>query len=152
MYLLRWYGAAVTSGELYRLARFLREVALSVTTDPGEGRPSLALMAITEDIAHHGETTIGEVAGRTALAQSLVSKTVAELRDAGVLATRADDSDRRRTRISISDAARSELFATRAARGVTAALQERLPHLPPERIAAVETLLDHLAAELRPGG
>src|ERR671933_748329 len=41
----------VTAGQLHRLARLLREVALAGTTDPGEPRPAPGLVAVTEDIA-----------------------------------------------------------------------------------------------------
>ncbi len=139
-----------TAGELYRLARLLREVALAVTAEPGEVPASLGLVAITEDIAHHDHTTVGEVAARTGLAQSLVSKVVAQLRTAGVVATRADDTDRRRSRITITDAARTGVFAARGDRSITDALHDRIPGLPAERVNTVETLLDRLIAELQP--
>ena len=137
-----------TAGELYRLARVLRAVALAATTDPGEERPSLAVVTVTEDIARHDPTTVGEIAARTGLAQSLVSTTVSDLREAGVLATRVDAADRRRTRISIARSARTEVFATRAARGVGDALREALPDLPDRRLARVEALIDGLVAEV----
>jgi len=139
----------LSAGELYRLARVLREVALAVTADPDGAPPPLALVVISEDIARHDETTVGEIAARTGLAQSLVSKTVAQLREAGVVQSRADNSDRRRSRISITDAARSQVFPARGGRSITDALHARFAKLPPERINTVETLLDRLIAELQ---
>lgn len=137
-----------TAGQLYRVARLLREVALTATSDANEPAAPLALVAITDDIAQHDATTVSEIAGRTGLAQSLVSRTVVRLRDAGVAETRTDDADRRRTCITISAAARSEVFAPRAERGITDALHERRPELSPQRIAAIEKLIDKLIAEL----
>jgi DNA-binding MarR family transcriptional regulator len=140
----------VTTGQLHRLARLLREVALAGTTDPGEARPAPGLVAVTEDIAGHPDTTVGEIATRTGLAQSLVSTAVAKLKAAGVVQSRPDQNDRRRVRLDITPAARTHVFAGRGGRDITAALHERFPDLPPERIAAIEALLDQLATELQP--
>jgi DNA-binding MarR family transcriptional regulator len=138
----------MTAGELFRLARLLREVALTATRDPDEPPAPPGLVAVADDIAQHDGTTVGEIAARTGLAQSLVSKTVARLRDAGVVSARQDPTDRRRTRITITHAARSQILATRGARTVTRALNARLPSLSAERIAKVEALLDQLLIEL----
>ena len=140
----------VTAGQLHRLARLLREVALAGTTDPGEPRPAPGLLAVTEDIARHPDTTVGEIATRTGLAQSLVSTAVAKLKAAGVVQSQPDQNDRRRVRLAITPAARAHVFAGRGGRDITTALHERFPDLPPERIAAIEALLDQLATELQP--
>jgi DNA-binding MarR family transcriptional regulator len=138
----------VNVGELFRLARLLREVAVEAARGPNEPSAAPGLVAITDDISRHDGTSVGEIAARTGLAQSLVSKTVAQLRDAGVVDVRADASDRRRTRITITQTARSQIFATRGARTVTKALHDRFPALSAERVAEVEALLDRLATEL----
>lgn len=70
----------VNAGQLHQLARRLREIALAATADPGEMLVSAGDVAITEDVAHHPGASVGEIAERTALAQSLVSKTVARMR------------------------------------------------------------------------
>jgi DNA-binding MarR family transcriptional regulator len=139
---------SVNAGELFRIARLLREVALVATRDPGEPPAPPGLVAIVDDIARHDGTSVGEIAARTGLAQSLVSKTVARLRDAGIVDVAQDTSDRRRTRIAITDSARSEVFAARGERPITRALSERLPHLPAKRAARAEALLDQLASTL----
>ena len=139
-----------TAGELYRLARLLREVALAVVADPDEAPIPLGLVLITDDIARHDGTTITEITARTGLAQSLVSKTVIRLRDAGVVNTQADPTDRRRTRITISTAARSDIFADRGSRTITRALQHRFPELRRKELTAVEAQLDQLIAALQP--
>lgn len=138
----------MTAGELFRVARLLREVALAAARDPGEPPPPPGLVAIAADIADHDGTSVGEIAARTGLAQSLVSKTVARLRDAGVVDVGKDATDRRRTRVAISGTARSQLFATRGERAVTGALHDRFPGLSVERVAEVDALLDQLATEL----
>ena len=90
---------------------------------------------------------IGEIAERTGLAQSLVSTTVAKLRDAGMVDVDTDPADRRRARIGVSAAAR-RLFAARAERPIGAAIRQALPDATGEELARVEELLDELAAML----
>jgi DNA-binding MarR family transcriptional regulator len=139
----------LTAGELFGLARLLREVALAATREQDEPPAPPGLVAIVDDIAHHDGTSIGEVAARTGLAQSLVSKTVARLRDAGVVEVGRDAADRRRTRIAITGTARSQVFAARGARTITPVLRERFPGLSADRLEQVELLLEQLAAELQ---
>jgi DNA-binding MarR family transcriptional regulator len=138
----------VTAGELFRLARLLREVALSAARDPDEPPAPPGLVAIVDDIARHDGTSVGEIAARTGLAQSLVSKTVARLRDAGVVDVGQDATDRRRTRIAITGTARSQVFAARGGRTVTSALRDHFPDLSAKRVAEAEALLDQLATDL----
>ncbi len=141
----------MTVGELFRLARLLRDVAIEAARGPDEPPAPPGLVNITDDIAHHDGTSVGEIAARTGLAQSLVSKTVVRLRDAGVVDVSVDPTDRRRTSITITQTARSRIFATRGARSVTSALHDHLPGLSAERVAKVETLLDQLATALHDG-
>ncbi len=138
----------MTAGALFRLARLLREVALAAARDSDEPPAPPGLVSVTDDIAHHDGTTVGEIAARTGLAQSLVSKTVARLREAGVVNACVDATDRRRTRITITDTARSQVLATRGARTVTRALHDCFPSLSAERVAEVEALLEQLVTEL----
>ncbi|HET8590088.1 MAG TPA: MarR family transcriptional regulator [Nakamurella sp.] len=139
-----YHQMMVTAGQLYRLSRELRDVALSATADPGQERPPLGLVTVTDDIVRHGETTVSEIVARTGLAQSLVSKSVAQLRQAGVVQTHTDRNDRRRNRISITDATRSGIFVERGERTITHALRRRLPNLPAEQIIKIERLLEEL--------
>ena len=138
----------VTVGELFRLSRVLREIALAAATDPGEPPPSAGLVAVTDDIAHHEGTTVGETATRTGLAQSLVSKVVAELREGGVVEMAVDERDRRRSLIRITDSARREVFAERGRRSVSDVLRQRFPERSEADLSRVETLLEALADQL----
>ncbi|NRQ37580.1 winged helix-turn-helix transcriptional regulator [Nonomuraea sp. NN258] len=54
-------------------------------------------MVVAADIDEHPGTSVREIAERTGLVQSLVSASVARLRDAGVVVTETDPNDRRRT-------------------------------------------------------
>ncbi|MHB1535289.1 MAG: winged helix DNA-binding protein, partial [Acidimicrobiales bacterium] len=88
-------------------------------------------------------------AARTGVAQSLVSKVVAELHKGGVVETVSDETDRRRTRIRVTDLARSQVLPERARRTVTDALRQRLPELDEKALARIEAALDQLARQLR---
>ena len=139
----------VTVGEVFRLSRVLREIALGAATDPGETPPSAGLVAVTDDIAHHEGTTVGETAARTGLAQSLVSKVVAQLREGGVVEMAVDERDRRRNLIRITDSARTQVFADRGHRSVADALRQRFRERGEAQLAQIEAVLQALADELR---
>lgn len=138
----------MNAGELHRLARLLREIATAATADSGEKRVSAGHLAIVEDVAHHERTSIGEIAARTGLAQSLVSRVVAEMRDAGVFVATRDRQDRRRRLIAIDPAARSDVFAARAARPVDAAIRAARPLASDADVDRIVKLLDELSARL----
>jgi DNA-binding MarR family transcriptional regulator len=146
----------VDAGQLHKVARLLREVALDATVDPGETPVSAGDVAIAEDITHHEKVSVGEIAARTGLAQSLVSRTVAKLRDAGVVVTERDPDDGRRILISIAPGIRTGLFRSRAQRPVEPALRSRYPDSSEAEIARVVALLTELAdiltSELARGG
>lgn len=133
------------AGRLHQLARLLREVALDATAEPGEMPVPAGDVAIAEDIAHHEKASVGEIAARTGLAQSLVSRTVAKLRDAGVVVPERDPDDGRRVLISIAPGIRMGLFRSRARRPVEPALRGRYPESSESEIARVVALLTDLA-------
>ncbi|MDQ2733144.1 MAG: hypothetical protein M3Y56_15940, partial [Armatimonadota bacterium] len=68
----------MNAAALHRLARHLRTLAIQASDIEGETTPSLSELVIVEDVARHPGTPIGKIARRVGLAQSLVSKTVAE--------------------------------------------------------------------------
>lgn len=140
------YNEAMNAARLHWLARHLREVAADATADAGDGRISASALAIIEDVANHPATSVGEVAGRTRLAQSLVSRTVAAMREAGVFVTTPDHADRRRLLISIDPATRLQLFRDRGARPIDRELARALPECPPTTIARALALLEELSA------
>lgn len=63
--------------------------------------PSSVRMVLL-DIAEHPDSFISQIVERTGLPQSLVSQTVARLRDRGAVSTAVDPSDRRRTLVRLS--------------------------------------------------
>lgn len=137
----------VNAGDLHQLARLLREVALAATANRGQRGVPVGHLAIVEDVATHHGASVGEIAERTGLAQSLVSRTVASMRDAGVLRTEPDPADARRVRVSVDPKAR-RMFRSRGARPVAPALRDLRPDASSKDLRRAETLLDELASLL----
>ncbi|GMA14627.1 MarR family transcriptional regulator [Deinococcus metallilatus] len=137
------------AGQLHRLARHLRELAVQATSASGEGLPSLSELAVVEDVAHHPHTSISEIARRVKLAQSLVSKTVAHLRDEGIFITTPDPSDGRRVQVSLAPEVRRDL-QTRGAVPLEATLKRTHPELSAAQVGRVTDLLEEIARLLLP--
>lgn len=138
----------MTAGDLHRLARLLREIAQVATANAGERPPAASTVAVVEDVAEHSRAAIKDIVARTGLAQSLVSRTVDQLRHRGVLIITRDPADGRRSLVEIDPKIRTAEFAKRGARPTSAALRQRLPNLSTEQRHRVQTALDALAAEL----
>lgn len=139
----------VNAGDLHRLARLLREVALDATAKRGEDRVSAGDLAVAEDISRHPATSVGDIAARTGLAQSLVSRTISKMQAAGVVTSSADPADRRRTLTSIAPEGRTELLCSRARRSIEPALRARFPDASPEDVAHIIRLLQEVADLIR---
>lgn len=136
-----------TVAELFRTARLLRELALAAARDPHEAMPSEGLVVVTDDVVHHPDTTVTEIAERTGMAQSLVSKVVAALREGNVVETVPDEADRRRTRIRTTAVAR-QLLPERGRRPVGEAVRQRFPELDQKARARIEAAVEELAHHL----
>ena len=140
------------AGELHKLARTLRELALDATSDAAEGRPNAAETLVATDIFEHSPTTVSEIAARTGVAQSQVSTIVATLHDAGVTRRESDPRDRRRTLLVVPAKARKAFGTDRGRRGIHHALATHLGdhQLPsnPDELDHVIRLLDELSARL----
>lgn len=132
------------AGQLHKLARVLREIALDATADDGEAPVSAGDVAIAEHIAHHERTSVGEIASRTGLAQSLVSRTVAKMDGAGFVVSERDPADGRRRLISIAPTVRTGPFRSRARRPVEPSVRARYPHASNMEVARVVALLQEL--------
>lgn len=111
--------------------------------------PSLVL----RDVLAHRDSSINEICERTSLPQSYVSESVARLRDRGVLETRVDGDDRRRTLVRVS-ARHARTIARKAATPIDDALAGALgpahSHALEEVLEALEMLAERLSA--RPPG
>lgn len=137
----------MNGGELHRLARVLRELAQLATRDPGERSPGAGTLAVVEDVHAHPDTRIKDIVQRTGLAQSQVSRTVDQLRLAGVLQLGKDPADGRSTLVRL-DATTRQDFVHRGARSISDALKQALPDLTEGRRRRIEAALEVLAAEL----
>lgn len=133
------------ASDLHRLARLLREIALAASGNVGEDRVTPGQLAIIEDVAEHPGSTIGEVAERTHLAQSLVSRVAAAMREAGIFLAGDDARDRRKTILQIEAGAWAQL-RSRGQNPIEDALTAALPHLSTAERTALEA---HLSTALR---
>lgn len=132
------------AAQLYRLARHLREIALESTSNSHEERISASELSVVEDVARHPQAAIGDIARRTGLAQSLISRIVSSLRDAQVFTTAPDPDDRRKLQVSIDSQTRLQVFRERGSRSIEAALQQALPHLEPQELTEAIGLMERL--------
>jgi DNA-binding MarR family transcriptional regulator len=138
----------MNAGQLHRLARVLREIAQVATANEGEGPVAASTVAIVEDVTEHPHSPITEIARRTGLAQSLISRTVDRLQAAGILATGRDPADGRRTLVSVTPEARHRNFAERAERPISHAIGQVVAGMSGEQQHRVEAVLEVLAGEL----
>jgi DNA-binding MarR family transcriptional regulator len=71
-------------------------------SDTSDEPISAGVLAVAEDIERNPRSPIGDIAERTGLAQSFVSKTVARFRDEGLFVIDQDPNDARRTLVSVA--------------------------------------------------
>ncbi len=102
-------------------------------------------VVIVEDVAHHPGTPIGEIARRVGLAQSLVSKTVAELREAAVFTTCPHPADGRRVLVSVQPDTLEGVLRRRGERPIAGTLAQTYPHLSAGQLERTQALLAELA-------
>lgn len=138
----------MNAGQLHRLARVLREIAQAATANEGERPVAASTVAIVEDVTDHPHSPITEIARRTGLAQSLVSRTVDRLHAAGIFAVGHDPADGRRTLVSVNPDTRRRDFASRAERPITPAMHQVVAGLSVAQQHRIEAALDVLAGEL----
>jgi DNA-binding MarR family transcriptional regulator len=137
----------VNAGQLHRLARVLREIAQVATANEGEQPVAASTVAIVEDVTGHPQSPITEIAQRTGLAQSLVSRTVDRLQTLGVLTVGHDPADGRRTLVSVDPQTRHLDFAERAERPIADAIRQ-VAGVSGEQQRRIEAALEALGDEL----
>lgn len=138
----------MNAGQLHRLARVLREIAQTATANEGEKPVAASTVAIVEDVTEHPHSPITEIARRTGLAQSLVSRTVDRLHAAQVLTVGHDPADGRRTLVSVNPQTRHGDFARRAERPISQAIGQVVTGMSSEQQHRIEAALEVLAGEL----
>jgi DNA-binding MarR family transcriptional regulator len=137
----------VNAGQLHRLSRVLREIAQVATANEGERPVAASTVAIVEDVTDHPQSPITEIAHRTGLAQSLVSRTVERLQTLGVFTVGHDPADGRRTLVSVDPQTRHLDFADRAERPIAEAIRQ-VAGVSGEQQRRIEEVLEVLADEL----
>jgi DNA-binding MarR family transcriptional regulator len=99
-------------------------------------------------VTDHPRSPITEIAQRTGLAQSLVSRTVDRLQALGVFTVGHDPADGRRTLVSVDPQTRRLDFADRAERPIGDAIRQVVSGMSGGRQRRIEAALDVLAEEL----
>ncbi len=143
------YSVCMDAGDLHRLVRTLRRIAVEATTSPDEAA-GVADIEVGEDLFRNAPTTVSQIVQRTGLAQSQVSRTVASMKDAGLVTARPDPTDGRRTVLTLAPGVLEPHGRSRAARGIRDALAahlatSRAESAPPELVDAIIADLEHLA-------
>ena len=112
-------------------------------------KAATSLRFVALDVGYHPDSSISEITERTGLPQSLVSMSVAKLRELGVVQTEPDPADRRRTLVHATAA-----MGARAQRAggtsIEAALAEALAVDDHKDVADALAALDLLARLLVP--
>ena len=115
-----------------------------------ESRPEFkaAESLVVGELLDRRFSTITELAASTGYAQSRISKAVATLREIGMVGTRSDPSDGRRSVVYLVDASAGQA-RREAAVDADEVLAEAAPDFSLERRAELLSLLDELAVALR---
>lgn len=102
-------GSLLASDAMNALRRVVRSLRSADADSEGVLGISAAQLFVLRELEKAGTLTVGELAERTATAQSSVSEVVARLGANGLVERGRDDHDRRRAAISLSDAGRDLL-------------------------------------------
>jgi DNA-binding MarR family transcriptional regulator len=138
----------VNAGQLHRLARVLREIAQVATANDGERPVAASTVAIVEDVTSHPRSPITEIARRTGLAQSLVSRTVERLQALDVFRVGRDPADGRRTLVSVDPQTQKADFADRAERPIADAIRQVVAGVSDDQLREIEAALVILGTEM----
>jgi hypothetical protein len=136
----------VYASELFLLGRKLMKLGEeAIPPSPRAGDAvSTSVRLVMADIAYHPGSSVSEITERTGFPQSLVSMSVARLRDFGTVVTEADPADRRRTLVRPAEGVvrkggtghTAVPVDETIAKAIGADAQDRLP----EALAALELL------------
>ncbi len=104
---------------------------------------------VMSDAFAHPDSSITEITARTGLRQSHVSVAVAELREQGILETRADPRDGRRTLVRVSDEHPRRVVRAGSV-SVDPALERALNIQSSDDLSSIVDQLESLAQRVRP--
>lgn len=129
------------AGELHKLAKVLRQIAIQATSDAGE-QVSATEALVGMDVFTYSPTTVTDITKRTGVVQSQVSTIVADMLGMGVIDARKDPADGRRTLLTVTPRARSIYGTARGSRHPRAAIKQYLSdHGKPHADADVEQVV-----------
>ena len=129
--------AATAMDAVRRIVRALRTAHIESRAIRGA---SMAQLFVLREVDKAGVITIGDLADRTATAQSSVSAVVARLQSRGLLIRGTSTADRRRAAIRLSDDGRAAL--ARAPETIQERLLAAFRQLPPDRQRALAEGMD----------
>ncbi len=134
--------------DLFQLGRWLTRLGEEAMRPFGgsPSRPGRRLVLI--DVLAFPDSSVGEIAARTGLPQSYVSGMVAKLCDVGILETRADPADRRRTLVK-GRGSKPNAVVGFGPVPVDGLLVEALGDSPPGSAAELISALGEIAERLR---
>lgn len=132
--------------QLFLLGRRLMQIA---ETGLPRGKVAASLRLVLIDIAYHPGSSISEITERTGFPQSLVSMSVAKLRELGIVHTEPDPADRRRTLVRPTPRM-GERARERGSSPIEAAIANQLGPEHEDQLGEVLTALDVLAGVLTP--
>jgi len=139
----------VTGLELFLLGRTLMKLGEESIHRAGFNELPTSVRSVLVDVFEHPSTSIREIAARTGFPQSLVSASVARLREGGALVTAVDPVDRRRTLVTPAP----ELVGVTAGLApvpIDGAVGVALRTDDPAEVAEVVLALETLARRLSP--
>jgi DNA-binding MarR family transcriptional regulator len=141
----------MNTGELFILSRRLMKVAEDHLPVGPKGGANTSTRLILLDVVANSGTSISEIVARTGFPQSLVSSTVANLKQIGVLDSEADPADRRRTLVTVTSMANDRARNSPAAAApVDQTLADAMPGAGADEVAEVVEALELLARHLMP--
>jgi MarR family len=148
--------ADVYASELFLLGRKLMKlgeeaIPPSSRAQAAGGVPT-SVRLVMADIAYHPASSVSEITERTGFPQSLVSMSVARLRDFGAVVTEPDPADRRRTLVrpagGTARGGGTQHSAVPIDQTIAKAIGAEAQHRLPEALAALELLGELIIPEV----
>lgn len=128
--------------QLAKLNRVLRDVLMLASSEKDRS-VSPGQVAIFEDIYKHSPTTIQDITRRTELAQSFVSKTIARMKQRGVVKVRQSQADKRKSILTFNPEL-SGFVQAMSERSIYEALAQYFPDAGEDTIARIDVLLNEV--------
>ena len=137
---------SMTVAQLAKLNRRLRDLLLLTSANKGK-TPSAGRVAIFEDIYKNSPTTVQGITKRTKLAQSYVSKTIAQMKQKEVVRLTHSQDDKRQVIITFNNDL-SDFVRTMSEQSIHDGLSQLLPNAPQADLKRIDALLTELSALL----